>query len=415
MFRNFKRWVIDNRPVAIAIGLVCMLVTGIANYELIHFSSAPTFCKDCCHIMEPDVAAWSMSSHARRGLVCQDCHFEEGAVGFIKAKLYAQLDILHAANGWMGEPVDEFYESVKKYEKKYRGMEELLLPQYYRNPTKNDGIVSNYANEKGEWLIRLVRGSYLRKSLLGNCVSCHSSKGNRGRHSKKTVADFVIKNQLLDFRGKVERRRKGIQIPHAFHLDKGFNCLDCHQEIVHGPIEWKDKKGVLLPRMMICWRCHNDKKAPRDCTLCHQQQLLMNLGIKGVNVEDSPNYMYPQNAVCSDCHQPAKFFKVNGKVCAECHDEDRQNIIDEWQETTQKLLAEIKPRLEELKASLDNARKSGAKTGSIQELYDDANFNYMYVVNDGSRGVHNIEYTEALLGVTKEKMSVAFDILGGGS
>jgi nitrate/TMAO reductase-like tetraheme cytochrome c subunit len=369
--------------------------------------------------MIPDVDNWAASSHGKRGVECVDCHFKEGLVGYMTAKLLSSVDILHTVTGAMGHGVDIVdiqTENIQKI-KRYRGMELTMLPQYLRNPDIDPSMKSSHADEDGNWAIMPLRGSYLRETVTVNCITCHSSDGNRGRRSSKDTADFIIRNQLLEFTGKVEKRRKGIVIPHAIHLDKGYDCLDCHAEIVHGPVELKDEHGVIRPRMKICFQCHNDKLAPRDCTLCHQIQLRMNLGIEGIGVADSPNYMYPDEAVCSDCHLTENDYKMNTdkikkQVCvSECHEEGYEDTLGEWQDQTRQLLNKLEPQVLSVAKDINAAKRAGRNVGPAEELYNDANYNFRLVKDDGSKGAHNVDYSEALLGVAQEKIDMAKDLL----
>ncbi len=327
MFDKTRSWIKENKGKSVGVAVVAFLAFIAMNYVMITQTSTPGFCKGLCHTMIPDVNAWEASSHGKRGVVCVDCHFEEGLVGYLTAKVLAQVDIINTVTGAMGHSPEYMEEETRRIQKdkRYRGMELTMLPQYLRYPDqykefpgmRTGTMISSHADEDGYWIIKPLRNTYLRGTITKNCINCHSSIGNRGRKSNKSVADFIIRNQLLEFTGKVEKRRKGIIIPHAIHLDKGFDCLDCHNEIVHGPIDMKDENGVILPRMKICFQCHNDKRAPRECPLCHQLQLRMNLGIEGIGIPDSPNYMYPDNAVCGDCHLPENKYKMSGKVCVE--------------------------------------------------------------------------------------------------
>lgn len=296
-------------------------------------------------------------------------------------------------------------------------MELVMLDQYLRHPDINPSMVSSNADEDGYWVISLIRETSLRKTAIKNCENCHSSVGNRGRRSKFDVKDFVIRNQLLEFTGKVERRRKGIVIPHAIHLDKGYNCLDCHNEIAHGPAERMDKDGVIKPTMTICFQCHNDKRAPRDCTICHQLALRMNLGVEGIGVSDTPNLMYPDNAVCGDCHLAENNYKMNTKaikkqVCVEeCHEEGYDDTVIEWQDQTMELLNKVEPQILAVERDIANAKRAGRNVGPAELLFNDANYNYRLVKDDGSKGAHNSDYAEALLGVAQEKIDMAKDLM----
>ena len=430
MFEKQISWAKENKPKAILLGIVALLVFGFANYEMIHWSSSPGFCRMACHNMVWEVDQWAKSSHGKRGIDCVSCHYREGLVGYLTAKILAMKDLKNSITGYMGLPMhdphewehieehaerpapdglvltDELLEEEKK-------MDNIILPQYVHNMEKDLGMgPSKHNDENGNYRIQLHRHSYLWNNIELNCRNCHSSKGNRGRVSPKNIADFVIKNTLLTFKGKQERRRKGIVIPHAIHLDQGIACIDCHAEIVHGPDEYREPNGAIMPRMEICFKCHNNRRAPRDCTLCHEMQKNMNMGISGVGVEDTPNYMYPDNASCPDCHLEENDWKMSPQVCIDCHGEDEYgDTMIEWQTATKALLAELEPMVEEVGRSLEAAKAKGRNVEKAEELYADALNNYDLVVNDGSKGAHNVEYAAAVLEVAKNKLTSAAERL----
>ncbi len=54
---------------------------------------------------------------------------------------------------------------------------------------------------------------------------------------------------------------------HRRHLDRGAQCTDCHSNLVHGgKAPFKN-----TPSMSSCLKCHDGKKAPNRCGLCHVQ------------------------------------------------------------------------------------------------------------------------------------------------
>ena len=417
MFDKIKLWIQENKTTATVIGIVAFLLLCFVSYEGLHFSSSPPFCRAVCHFQAPDVDNWEASAHGRRGVDCVSCHFKEGPINYMMAKMGAMTSLVHRVTGAMGHHPSFLEETTAELQndKKYRGIELTMLPQYIHSPDDTANYVSSSnADDDGVWVIITPRGSDLRININKNCETCHSSIGNRGRQSKFRTADFIVRNQLIDFTGKAERRRKGIIVPHAIHLDKGYNCLDCHAEIVHAPQEFMDEHGAVRPRMDICFQCHNDRLAPRDCTVCHQLQLRMNLGIEGMGVADTPNYMYPDSTVCVDCHLTEDDYKIEPvKICAdECHEEGYEDTFTEWKDQTMALMNKIEPEIKAIGRDIRSAKAAGRNVGPAEELYNDANYNFRYVKDDGSKGNHNVDYAEALLGVALEKASMARDLLG---
>jgi nitrate/TMAO reductase-like tetraheme cytochrome c subunit len=422
LFEKQTIWIKENKVKAAIIGVAALAAFAWINLEILHFSSSPPFCKGLCHTMADEVDMWEISSHGKRGIDCVSCHFREGAINYLINKIVAMNDVKNTLTGDMGRAMDEEEEFDNPEHLKYiteeqweeeKLMDDVVLPQYIHNPTKDHGAgPSNFADENGNWRIQMHRYGFLWRIVEENCRNCHSSRGNRGRHASKKVADFIVRNTLLTFTDKVERRRKGIAIPHAFHLDRGIACIDCHQEVVHGPKELKDENGAVLPRMEICFRCHNDRRAPRECTLCHVAQKRMNLGIEGIGVEHADSYMYPDNATCTDCHLEENDWKMKAQVCIDCHDDEEMGeTLHEWQSETADALAKLEVQFNRLRAALADARDKGRDIVSAEELFEDAYWNYSMVADDGTRGAHNIEYAEALLNASQEKLKLVDDML----
>ncbi len=430
---KIAEWVRENKLKAAIYGVVGLVVFGFLNLELLHFSSSPPFCREACHSMILEVDNWRASRHGRlweethgkQGADCVHCHYREGALWYMFAKMMAMNDLKNTILGIGGRPMsaedhfghadhmpffEDYSEEVLEQD---RLMDDIILPQYVHNPTVDQGgRTSTHMDEHGNYRIQIHRYGFLFRVLNENCKKCHSSRGNRGQHSPINVGDFVVRNALLSFKGKVEKRRKGVKVPHAFHLDRGVNCTDCHAEVVHGPQELMDSEGSIYPRMKVCFRCHNDKRAPRECTLCHTVQLNMNLGTGGIDIEDTPNYMYPDEATCTDCHLEENDYKMKPAVCIDCHGDDSYGeIMTDWQNDTGAQMAEVGPRIKEVEAKIAEARRHGMNVEKAEKLFSEADFNYSMVVNDGTKGAHNPEYAPALLNMAKEKLSLVEDVL----
>ena len=58
-----------------------------------------------------------------------------------------------------------------------------------------------------------------------------------------------------------------LRITHKRHVARGMHCTDCHANVVHGGrAPYKN-----TPTMESCYRCHDGKQAPNQCSLCHAQ------------------------------------------------------------------------------------------------------------------------------------------------
>ncbi len=199
-------------------------------------------------------------------------------------------------------------------------------------------------------------------------------------------------------------------------------CVVCHT--THG--NGKESPQLRLKREEICTTCHNgglrEEKFPAGEAIHHGQKELF-LGIGGYGVEDAPSFHQQAGVTCVDCHMvkvatsavPYDISNHTFKVilpregmqyempdsCTVCHkgasQENRQAIIDGWQDEIMSTLDEIKPRLTDAQQRWKQAEEAGKDVSQAKELYNKAFTNVSLVESDRSLGVHNIGYARALL------------------
>jgi NapC/NirT cytochrome c family, N-terminal region len=85
-----RRW-----PIVIG---VLVIVLGVVVAMGLQYTSQPSFCASC-HGVKPFADSWVDSSHAQKGVTCIDCHFEPGALGYIKGKTYSMIKLAEWALG----------------------------------------------------------------------------------------------------------------------------------------------------------------------------------------------------------------------------------------------------------------------------------------------------------------------------
>ncbi|MCL5942773.1 MAG: NapC/NirT family cytochrome c [Actinobacteria bacterium] len=77
---------------------VVLVVIGVLTVVGFDYTSKPSFCSSC-HAIAPYAKAWETSSHKEAGVTCIDCHFEPGAVGYLKGKVYSLIKLTQWAVG----------------------------------------------------------------------------------------------------------------------------------------------------------------------------------------------------------------------------------------------------------------------------------------------------------------------------
>jgi hypothetical protein len=122
------------------------------------------------------------------------------------------------------------------------------------------------------------------------CLRCHSLDRN-----------YTLPNNLI--------------MPHKKHIEKGLVCSTCHLRLVHGEA---DNRG---PKMELCLKCHNGKKAPDKCTTCHKMTAPANH--KQANWLDVHGKL-SKTLDCGKCHNWRSYW------CAQCHSKKPKSHQVKW-------------------------------------------------------------------------------------
>lgn len=334
-------------------GSIAAVLGVILTYEMIELTSEPEFCNLFCHEMTPEVETWEKSIHAQKGIDCKGCHYGAGIMGVVKAKFFAQFQLLHHITGsYANNPLEKAKE---------HGFE----------------LAEQNIHKKGNQVYYIKAHGYASEVLNYNCNRCHKDVFNVEASTGRSV-----------------------RMAHKQHIEKGFVCTDCHINVVHG----LDPKGFNYPTMWTCFKCHDDEKAPRkDCTLCHvgQKQMWQGEGAKDVAKEEA---MMLGEVECSDCHLKEDDYipPKNGAVCVECHSDDASyaGVLEDWQKEVKSKSFKLRNILDELSQRMKDINDSGKKIPNLDEakaLFNKASYNANVVEHDGSSGAHNYDYAVSIL------------------
>lgn len=119
-------------------------------------------------------------------------------------------------------------------------------------------------------------------------------------------------------------------IPHASHTKlRKLMCVQCHKELVHSA---KAKNGN-KPSMLGCYRCHDGRKAPNSCSVCHTEKALPpdHRTIDWLRIHSDVQKRDP--SYCDRCHGWVKDY------CTECHKRKPRSHDKTWPQTHQGLMA----------------------------------------------------------------------------
>jgi nitrate/TMAO reductase-like tetraheme cytochrome c subunit len=353
---------------------VFVVVFGFINIQILHMTSEPEFCH-LCHPAQgfgplAEVDSWEHSAHGDAGVSCLDCHGRPGLVGYVKAKL--------------------------------GGLKDTYMQLTISKEEKLEILSNPHADLVPSW----------------HCLYCHTDEGNKTvRNTTKGPMKLVNMRMLDDVVNPSFRERKGLadimnddfvggtHFNHSMHVENfDLTCRDCHFGVVHNPATATD-------RMNFCLACHadagNDAPQISDCNVCHEAQLAMNEGTGVDGVEDVSGMMYGDAAdmTCTDCHTGVTkgVYRPSAASCTNCHkDEAYRDIFNDWEASTKASIEELKTLRVEVEAALLDADAAKRNTAEAWETYAKGLRNLKFVRNDGTNGVHNIDYTIAILKSVKE-------------
>ena len=239
-------------------------------------------------------------------------------------------------------------------------------------------------------------GADVKDPLPQNCYTCHQI------HQTYTQEDWALTNtDPVTFWVKGE----------TADIGKGNLCLNCHQARIPSP-------EVPEPGTGGMYTVTSSRYGPH-----HGSQGMMFTGNAGYEVAGSVNYTdgfhtpIVENG-CVTCHMAettggrdagGHTFRVasedgelNTNGCIQCHmDEDELlALVDDTQAELEDLLLQLGTKLFEMGILRDNLESVNASSSAPLELTDDevgALWNYQYVREDKSLGVHNGKYARALL------------------
>ena len=367
--RNLFDWCRRHLLLVTLAAILLIVIFTFVNIQVLHMTSEPEFCA-MCHPAKgtgplAEVDSWEHSAHADAGVSCLDCHGRPGVVGYMKAKL--------------------------------------------------GGLKANYmqfTNSKEEKL-EILSNPHADLVPSWHCLYCHSDEGNKKvRETTKGPMKLVNMRMLDDVVNPQFRLNKGLEdimvgtsvggthFDHKMHIDNfELACRDCHFGVVHKPATKTD-------RMNFCLTCHAENKgssAPQmaDCAVCHVAQVDMNEGKGAREVQGSAGLMYAAGIKCTDCHTGVTkgVYRPSGTTCSDCHQGDSGyvEIFNDWSKETKAELAELSRQRVEVEHALKEADALHRDSKANWEPYQKALHNMKFVESDGTFGVHNNDYANAII------------------
>ncbi len=413
---------------------------GVLGLSAVEITGQPGFCHSC-HVMHPYYDSWKKSGHA--GVNCLDCHLRPGLPGYVRGKINGLAQAVDCAVGRIGTKPNATV------------MDASCLRSECHSTSKLAAETIDYGG------VRFTHEKHLNKVVDGvtiACATCHShfegtehftvnqnacfschflgSSADNGRvvhtncRSCHKVPEQVIRRgfvkidhrEFVSFQASCEgscHKREVVQASrvedtvcldcHSFRKEADANsvalhashskgekveCFACHGKVPHGQTQVES-----VSAMMNCQSCHSDTHQVQRTIYSTQHPLQPN------NTERVLSPMFMTHVECTGCHieRTAKapgtldsFGTVARAVpvaCDKCHQSGTgEKYVPFWQTRIKALYEQVEKKvkgLEEL-ARAESRQEVGQRAQQARSLLDSIRY-------DGSWGVHNFKYTEALL------------------
>jgi nitrate/TMAO reductase-like tetraheme cytochrome c subunit len=436
--------------VALAFGLVV-----VASLLAMQMSSTPQFC-GTCHIMKPYYQSWQHSKHNQ--IACVECHISPG-IGAELRKKWEALSMVakyftgtYSTNPWA--EVDDAA-CLRCHERRLLEGKEVFHNVLFdhtphltesrrglklRCTSCHSQIVqgSHIAVTSSTCALCHFKGQKINEGT-GACRRCHqvpekvtSVEGVAFDHSQVARLDMpcslchgavvrgdgnVPRERCLTCHNQRERLEKigDKQLLHLKHVtEHKVDCMNCHLQIEHGRIALPAAR--LAAAAGACESCHGSGHSP-------QQDLYAGIGGRGV--ARMPNPMFVAGVTCQGCHNPdfaagappaavatasatglhgaeglelATIHTVRASAvsCMSCHGPAYERIYQSWQSGIAARLSALRPQMDATAAAM----------GLVPpQEWEDARHNYLLV--ERGRGIHNVNFSFALLEKAHEQMNQA--------
>lgn len=432
--------------------LLIVLVSFLAAGAVV-VTGQPGFCNSC-HIMNSHYASWTKSGHAH--VNCLDCHLQPGFTGYVKGKINGLAQAVDCMVGRVGTNPSATVKDASCLRSECHSVDEI-------SPTKLDYNGVKFTHEKH--LSNVVDGiqiscgtchshfegdehfsvrndvcftcHFLREDTDGkhvrtSCQNCHEVPNKPIKRGLVTIdhAEFVSyqasceeschKNEIrktsrVDDRSCLschsfskEPDASSTELHQAHTANEKVECFACHGQVLHGRTAVPS-----LADMMDCQNCHSDT---------HQAQRTIYATEHPMQDEKTDRVLSPMfltHVECTGCHieraqRKSGVLDSFGTVakaipgaCDTCHEKGTgQKYVPFWQGQIKAKYEQVRLRVDNLEAQL----RIETNQDTAQRLRDgvtQARLILESVSADGSWGVHNFKYTEAMLLRADEMISGA--------
>lgn len=424
---------------------ILLVVVGMSLFMFIalEVTATPTFCGSC-HIMNDFHDNWETSTHSE--VTCLKCHTKPGVGNYMWAKIQGFSQSIDCLVGRVGTKPSGVVADVSCLRSHCHNAEDLAMKELDFNGVK-------FSHE--EHISKTVNGIVVACGTCHNhwegnehfsvdknaCFTCHFVKDGEGGErvaevgckSCHEVPDKVIKRGMVEVNhaefveyeascdDSCHKRQTEVAsavgedsclMCHTFvkseeHLateelhkihstSEKVECFECHGKVGHGRSE-----GRGISAMMDCRNCHSGTHAVQGSFYGAEKHP------QGGDDERVIGPMYLTHVECADCHTgtgasesdlgAGTVAKAVPEGCDRCHKKGTgEKLIPFWQGQTKKLHALAGAKLDKLRKRAES-ESDATKLAEMNKRIVEVQSILDTVETDGSWGVHNLKYTEALL------------------
>jgi len=424
--------------------LLVVVVLAVVGSGSIVITGQPGFCNSC-HIMNRYYASWETSGHSE--VNCLDCHLQPGFAGYVKGKINGLAQAVDCMVGRFGTKPnatvrdmsclrsechnteelvskDIDYHGIKFTHKKhvdrevdgitiscgtchshFEGDEHFSVNNnvcftchFLKNNTSNQRLVQTDCKSCHEVPNRTIEHGLVKinhSEFVSYRASCEDSCHKREIEKTSEVSDSVCLN-CHSFSKAEDANSMELHEKHTGH--EKVECFACHGKVLHG-----QKEVMSVSSMMDCRNCHSDT---------HQVQRSIYATEYPMHEEKKELVLSPMfltHVECGGCHIERvrrksgtldSFGTVAKAVpwaCDKCHEAGTgERYVPFWQGKIKGLYEQVSRKLDRLEeqAKLETDEKEAQ---ALNDNVKQARSILDSISLDGSWGVHNFKYTEAML------------------
>lgn len=425
--------------------VVILLVMAVGMFLAIEVTGTPTFCNSC-HIMNPYYDNWKTSSHNE--VICLDCHLQPGLAGYVKGKINGMAQSVDCMVGRIGTKPNATVSDSSCLRPECHNSDKLASASLmYSDMIKFnhkdhismtvDGIHIScgtcHSHFEGDEHFEVNKKVCFSCHFLYNketgtkaartgCLGCHEVPSRVIKRGMVTVdhSEFVLyKASCEDSCHKKQVEKESLVAEtvclnchsfgkshepdsiklHEFHTEgEKVECFVCHGNVSHGSGEFTS-----IATMMDCKNCHSET---------HGAQLSIYTASQHAEIEKTDRVLSPMfltHVECNGCHIDrsgvtsgaldsfGKVARAVPEACDKCHEAGAgQKYIPFWQGKIKKLYAQVSDRLQEVRNQIQ-LRNTEDVAPELSDNVARAEAILKSVESDGSWGVHNFKYAEAML------------------